>query len=45
MVMESSPYDLVLKLLAALAIGLLIGIQRGWSDREEREGDRIAGMG
>ncbi|CAN5262367.1 MgtC/SapB family protein [soil metagenome] len=33
-----------LSLLAALAIGLLIGIERGWSDRKEKEGDRIAGI-
>jgi len=39
-----SPYDLVITLLAALAIGMLIGIERGWNDREEREGDRIAGI-
>lgn len=38
------PYDIALTLLAALAIGLLIGIERGWSDREEEEGDRIAGI-
>ncbi|MCF8112329.1 MAG: MgtC/SapB family protein [Desulfotignum sp.] len=41
--MESS-YNLVLTLLAALAIGLLIGIERGWNDREENEGERIAGI-
>ncbi len=39
-----SPYDLVRTLFAALAIGLLIGIERGWSDREESEGERIAGI-
>lgn len=33
-----------LPLLAALAIGLLIGIERGWSERKEDEGDRIAGI-
>lgn len=31
-------------LLIALAIGLLIGIERGWSDRKEKEGDRIGGI-
>ncbi|MFO7496238.1 MAG: MgtC/SapB family protein [Desulfobacterales bacterium] len=35
---------MALTLLAALAIGLLIGIERGWSEREEEEGDRIAGI-
>ncbi|WP_340105192.1 MgtC/SapB family protein [Rhodohalobacter sp. 8-1] len=33
-----------LKLLVALAIGLLVGIERGWSEREEDEGERIAGI-
>lgn len=32
------------KLLAALAIGLLVGIERGWSERDQDEGDRIAGI-
>lgn len=37
-------YTIGLKLLAALAIGLLIGIERGWSGRGENEGQRIAGI-
>jgi len=41
--MDSS-YHLAIKLLAALAIGLLIGIERGWRDREEDEGERVAGI-
>jgi uncharacterized membrane protein (DUF4010 family) len=28
----------------ALAIGLLIGVERGWSEREEQEGTRVAGV-
>ena len=28
----------------ALAIGLLIGVERGWSERGEQEGTRIAGV-
>lgn len=28
----------------ALAIGLLIGVERGWSDRDEEEGTRVAGV-
>jgi len=28
----------------ALAIGLLIGIERGWKSREAKEGERIAGL-
>lgn len=37
-------YQLVLQLAAALAIGLLIGSERGWSGRESREGTRVAGV-
>lgn len=33
-----------LKLLVALAIGLLVGIERGWSERKVDEGERIAGI-
>ncbi|MFO7813831.1 MAG: MgtC/SapB family protein [Pelovirga sp.] len=42
--MIEQPYDMAITLLVALAIGLLIGIERGWSDREEGEGARIAGL-
>lgn len=28
----------------ALAIGLLIGVERGWKSREAKEGERIAGL-
>ena len=39
------PYDQpVLALLSALAIGLLIGVERGWAQREVGEGQRIAGV-
>lgn len=37
-------YSLAIKLFAALAVGLLIGIERGWDEREEDEGNRIAGI-
>lgn len=39
-------YELTLiwNLLSALGIGLLIGIERGWSGRTEDEGDRVAGI-
>jgi hypothetical protein len=30
-------------LAVALAIGLLIGIERGWKEREAKEGERVAG--
>ncbi|MFO7813967.1 MAG: MgtC/SapB family protein [Pelovirga sp.] len=42
--MIEQPYDMALTLLVALAIGLLIGIERGWSDRDEGEGARVAGL-
>lgn len=41
--MEQS-YDIIITLGVSLAIGLLIGIERGWSDRDEGEGARIAGI-
>ncbi len=28
----------------ALAIGLLIGVERGWSERDAKEGERVAGV-
>ncbi len=31
-------------LIAALAIGLLIGLERGWHDHELPEGSRVAGL-
>ena len=31
-------------LLAAVVIGLLIGIERGWKDRAGEEGTRVAGI-
>lgn len=36
--------DLALHLLAALAAGLLVGIERGWRQRDEAEGARVAGV-
>jgi uncharacterized membrane protein (DUF4010 family) len=33
-----------LQLLVALAVGLVIGIERGWSRRDEAEGRRVAGI-
>lgn len=39
------PFDQpVLTLLAGLAIGLLVGVERGWAQREVGEGQRIAGV-
>ena len=39
-----SPELPLTRLAVALAIGLLIGLERGWSAREEREGERAAGF-
>ncbi len=36
--------ELFERLAAALAIGLLVGIERGWAERDEREGERAAGL-
>jgi uncharacterized membrane protein (DUF4010 family) len=36
--------DILLRLGLALAIGLLIGLERGWHGRQESEGDRTAGI-
>lgn len=36
--------ELVLPLLSALAAGLLIGIERGWRQRELASGSRVAGI-
>jgi uncharacterized membrane protein (DUF4010 family) len=36
--------SLLLRLTVALAIGLLIGLERGWQQREEAEGERTAGL-
>jgi len=36
--------DLAFHLLAALAAGLLVGIERGWRQREEADGSRVAGV-
>ena len=30
--------------MAALAVGLLIGLERGWSEREAHDGTRVAGL-
>ncbi len=37
-------HTLFLRLAVALAIGLLIGIERGWQDRGASEGERVAGL-
>lgn len=37
-------FDILQRLAVALAIGLLIGLERGWGEREAPEGARIAGI-
>jgi uncharacterized membrane protein (DUF4010 family) len=37
-------YQLLQRLAVALAIGLIIGIERGWKQRSEPEGERAAGL-
>ncbi|WP_156500584.1 MgtC/SapB family protein [Croceicoccus bisphenolivorans] len=43
---QTSPVDLTLALpmLAGVASGLLIGIERGWRQREQASGTRVAGI-
>lgn len=36
--------SVIAKLLLALAIGLLIGIERGWRGRSQADGQRVAGL-
>lgn len=36
--------ELFLRLSVALAIGLMIGLERGWQEREDPEGERAAGF-
>lgn len=42
--MAEFDYEVLINIFASLAVGLLVGIERGWSEREEDEGDRIAGL-
>ncbi|MDR9364512.1 MAG: MgtC/SapB family protein [Balneolaceae bacterium] len=37
-------FELLKNILAALAVGLLVGTERGWSERKEEEGLRVAGL-
>jgi len=41
---ELSAVELIQRLSIALAIGLLIGLERGWTSRGEAEGERAAGV-
>jgi len=42
--MSAADIDLATRLLVAVAIGLLIGLERGWQQREAKEGERVAGL-
>lgn len=41
---EMGAAELIRRLAYALAIGLLIGLERGWGARSEQEGERTAGV-
>lgn len=41
---EMGTVELIRRLSIALAIGLLIGLERGWQSRGEAEGERAAGL-
>lgn len=36
--------EIMERLAAALAIGFLVGVERGWKQRDEQEGGRVAGL-
>jgi uncharacterized membrane protein (DUF4010 family) len=36
--------DALQRLALALAIGFLVGIERGWKQRDDKEGERVAGL-
>jgi uncharacterized membrane protein (DUF4010 family) len=36
--------EVFLRLAVALAIGMLIGVERGWQERDAKEGHRVAGV-
>jgi len=37
-------HQLFVRLAVALAIGLLVGVERGWQERGAAEGQRVAGL-
>lgn len=41
---EMGAAELIQRMAVAVAIGLLIGLERGWRMRDEREGERAAGL-
>jgi uncharacterized membrane protein (DUF4010 family) len=42
--MNMSEEELLTRLGLALAIGLLVGVERGWRERDQAEGERTAGL-
>ncbi len=42
--MAMSEQELLTRLGLALAVGLLVGVERGWREREQAEGERTAGL-
>jgi len=42
--MSIDTQEMFWRLAMALAIGLLIGLERGWRERDDREGERAAGL-
>lgn len=42
--LEMDPLQAAARLAAALAVGLLVGLERGWRERERPEGSRVAGL-
>jgi uncharacterized membrane protein (DUF4010 family) len=44
MVAMSDEHQIFIRLAVALAIGLLIGVERGWQERGAPEGSRVAGV-
>jgi uncharacterized membrane protein (DUF4010 family) len=44
MIAMSDEHQIFIRLAVALAIGLLIGVERGWQERGAPEGSRVAGV-
>lgn len=42
--MELGSFDLLLRVGLALSVGLVVGVERGWRQREQPEGGRTAGV-
>ncbi len=42
--MDGGALQILMRLAVALAIGLLVGLERGWHTREAQEGGRVAGI-